>query len=149
MGRIVKAVMVVHRPPKDPPRTPCNSFLIAALMSGRLLEHGRLLSGWTQPCGFGAHGPPSGVTHAGAGGAGSALACGVSPAIARAAIAMAAAMRVTRRSMRQTSLLDDATRLKGTSDIAHPVWPTATQQGKLTGRRLVITFVPITTRKLD
>ena len=58
--------------------------------------------------------------------------------------AMAAAMRVARRSMRQTSLLDDAARLKGTSDIAHLVWPVATHKGELTARRLVITFVPTT-----
>jgi hypothetical protein len=40
------------------------------------------------------------------------------------------------------SLLDDAARLKGTSDIARPVWPVATLAGELTARRLVITFVP-------
>lgn len=51
-------------------------------------------------------------------------------------------MRVARRSMRPTSLLDGATRLKDTSDVAHLVWPVATQHGKLTGRRLVIAFVP-------
>jgi hypothetical protein len=41
-----------------------------------------------------------------------------------------------------TSLLDDAERLKGRSDVARPAWPVATHKGKLTARRLVITFVP-------
>src|SRR3984957_7646211 len=53
-----------------------------------------------------------------------------------------------RDSPRNFSLLDDAARLKGTSDVAHPVWPVATHKGKLTARRLVITFVPTTGRKL-
>ena len=47
-----------------------------------------------------------------------------------------------------TSLLDDAARLKGTSDVARPVWPGATHKGQLTGRRLVITFVPTTSWRL-
>ena len=51
--------------------------------------------------------------------------------------------------MRSISLLDDAARLKGTSDVAHLVWPVATHKGELTGRRLVITFVPTTSRKLQ
>ena len=46
--------------------------------------------------------------------------------------------------MRPASLLDDAARLKGTSDVAHPVWPMATHKGELTATRLVITFVPTT-----
>jgi integrase len=41
-----------------------------------------------------------------------------------------------------TSLLDDAARLNGTSDVPCPVWPVATHRGKLTAGRLVITFVP-------
>jgi hypothetical protein len=40
------------------------------------------------------------------------------------------------------SLLDDAARLKGRSDVARPVWPVATDKSQLTARRLVITFVP-------
>jgi hypothetical protein len=51
--------------------------------------------------------------------------------------------------MRPTSLLDDAARRKGTSDVACPVWPLATRNSKLTARRLVITFVPTTSRKLE
>jgi hypothetical protein len=62
---------------------------------------------------------------------------------------MAAAMRVAQRSMRPISFLDDAARLKGTSDIARPALPMATHRGKLTARRLVITFVPTTGRKLS
>jgi hypothetical protein len=46
--------------------------------------------------------------------------------------------------MRPTSLLDDAARLKGTSDVARPVWSVTTHQGELTARRLAITFVPMT-----
>jgi hypothetical protein len=60
-----------------------------------------------------------------------------------AAAAIPAAMRIARRSMRPTSLLDSAARLKGTSDVACPVWPVATLEGELTARRLVITFVPM------
>jgi hypothetical protein len=45
--------------------------------------------------------------------------------------------------------VDDAARLKGKSDVACPVWPVATQQDKLTARRLVITFVPTTGWKLE
>src|SRR6201995_828964 len=55
---------------------------------------------------------------------------------------MAAAKRVTRRSKRQTSLLDNAARLKGTPDVAHLVWPVATRISKLTARRLGIPFGP-------
>src|SRR3984885_12247190 len=66
------------------------------------------------------------------------------PAPPNASSAMAAAMRVARRSKRQTSLLDNAVRLKGTPDVAHVVWPVATRISKLTARRLVITFVPTT-----
>jgi hypothetical protein len=33
--------------------------------------------------------------------------------------------------------------------VARPVWPMATHQGKLTARRLVITFVATTGRKLE
>src|ERR1700722_3456386 len=62
--------------------------------------------------------------------------------------AMAVAMRVARRSKRQTSLLDNAVRLKGTPDIAHLVWPVATRISKLTVRRLVIAFVPTAGWKL-
>src|ERR1700757_4659308 len=62
---------------------------------------------------------------------------------------MAAAMRVARRSKRQTFLLDNSARLKGTPDVAHLVWPLATHYGELTGRRLVITFVPTRIRKLE
>src|SRR5271155_4342036 len=51
--------------------------------------------------------------------------------------------------MRPTSLLDDAARRKGTSDVACPVWPLATRISKLIARRLVITFVPTTSRKLE
>jgi integrase len=51
-------------------------------------------------------------------------------------------------TVRPISLLDGATRLKGKSDIAHLVWPVATHKGELTGRRLVITFVP-TARRLE
>jgi Adenylate and Guanylate cyclase catalytic domain len=47
------------------------------------------------------------------------------------------------------SVLDDAERLKGRSDVPCPVWPVTTDQGKLTARRLVITFVPTTGRKLE
>jgi len=57
---------------------------------------------------------------------------------------MAAAVRVARRNMRPTSLLDDVARLKGRSDIARPVWPVAMHQGELTAGRLVITVVPTT-----
>jgi len=32
--------------------------------------------------------------------------------------------------------------------VARPVWPVTTHQGELTARRLVITFVPTTGRKL-
>jgi Domain of unknown function (DUF1508) len=42
-----------------------------------------------------------------------------------------------------TSVLDDAERLKDRSDVARPVWSVTTHQGKLTARRLVITFVPM------
>src|SRR5271163_2225434 len=80
----------------------------------------------------------------------SAFACGAAAKPAKTT-ATAARMVVTalrfepaRRSMRPASLLDDAARLKGTSDVAHPVWPVATQNGQLTARRLVITFVPTT-----
>jgi hypothetical protein len=44
-------------------------------------------------------------------------------------------------------MLDDAARLKGTSYVAHPAWPLATHNSKLTARRLVITFVPTTRRR--
>src|ERR1700739_99096 len=54
-----------------------------------------------------------------------------------------------RASPRKSSWSDDAARLKGTSDVAHPVWPVATQRGKLTARRLVITFVPTAGRELE
>ena len=70
------------------------------------------------------------------------------PAPPNESSAMAAAMRVARRSKRQTSLLDNAARLKGTPDVAHLVWPVATRISKLTARRLVITFVPTTSGKL-
>ena len=50
--------------PSSPGRICCSSRRIAALTSGRLDEQGRLLSGLTQPAGAGAHGDPSGVTHA-------------------------------------------------------------------------------------
>ena len=63
------------------------------------------------------------------------------PAPPNESSAMAAAMRVARRSKRQTSLLDNAVRLKGTPDVAHLVWPVAMRISKLTARRLVITFV--------
>ena len=36
-----------------------------------------------------------------------------------------------------------------TSDVARPVWPVATRNSNLTARRLVITFVPTTGRKLE
>jgi hypothetical protein len=65
-----------------------------------------------------------------------------------AAAPMVIFVETARRSMRPASSLDDAARLKGTSDVARSVWPTATHKGKLTGRRLVITFVPTTGWKL-
>src|SRR5271163_3778022 len=67
------------------------------------------------------------------------------PAPPNESSAMAAAMRIAWRSKRQTSLLDNAARLKGTPDVAHLVSPVATRISKLTARRLVITFVPTTT----
>src|SRR5271156_3940033 len=70
------------------------------------------------------------------------------PAPPNESSAMAAAMRIAWRSKRQTSLLDNAARLKGTPDVAHLVSPVATRISKLTARRLVITFVPTPSRKL-
>src|SRR6516164_11248872 len=61
-----------------------------------------------------------------------------------AAMTMAPATNVARRNMAPTSLLDGAARLKGTSDVPCSFWPMATHMGELTGRRLVITFVPTT-----
>jgi hypothetical protein len=53
-------------------------------------------------------------------------------------------MRVTQRSVRPISLLDDAARLKGTSDIEIlrvPLGPWQLTRTNSTARRLVITFV--------
>src|SRR3984957_15370051 len=66
------------------------------------------------------------------------------PAPPHKSSAMAPAIRGAQRSKRQTSLLDDAARLKGTPDVAHLLWPVATRISKLTARRLVITFVRAT-----
>ena len=66
-----------------------------------------------------------------------------------AAMKMAAAMKVARKKhCYPTSLVDEIAQLKGRSDVPCPAWPVATHQGELTARRLVITFVPTTGRKL-
>ena len=54
---------------------------------------------------------------------------GLEAASSESGDACAAAMKVAREACAQPPCLDDAARLKGTSDIACPVWPVATHKG--------------------